>query len=442
MALRPANFKLPLRGPDFDPPQPLVLQIDRGTAPSTATAMPTRSQQRHVLEALGGWVQATSATVLLAPLLLRTYDTPIVSAIEGVWRMRGKLSSMALLVGAYAAVLAGRLYLTALPPINSTDLLRYVGFGRQFWRYGLAIYGQTPRAFGDVPYADLWPDLPFIYPAVALLFFAGTSAILPNLLFPRLVLTAIELLNALLAARLTRSRLFGLIYFLNPVSLWWYSREGQYEPLVALLCLAALLALEHRSRLSVALVALGIQAKYWPGALMPTFLRREWRPRAYVYAALALLPSLAFLVAGQYVLGALTNPAMARNCNPYTWFPWDPSRTCWTPGWHLTLNAIATYGMLAAAMLAWVTEPKRLAAIADYLPLVVFLVYLKSSSWATAWYLPMCAVFALPIRRPWLRWAILLLGCLEPIAWAGLAGRPIGWLNPDPPWQYVWGLIP
>lgn len=343
---------------------------------------------------------------------------------------------------AYAVVLGARLYLATLPPINSTDLMRYLGFGRQFWRYGLGIYEHTPKEFGAVPYADLWPSLPFIYPAVALLFFAGIAGILPNLLFPRLVLTLIELVNSVLVARHTRSKWYGLVYFLSPVSIWWYSREGQYEPLVALTCLLALLSLARSSRWSYCWLALGVQAKYWPGVLLPHVLRRERRLSALGLGLLAFLPSLLFLVAGPYVLGALTSPGMAQNCNPYFWIPFDPLRSCWTPRWHLALNALATYGVLLAAVAALASETKRRSAILDYLPLLAFVAYYKSINWATAWYLPMCAVFALPIRRPWLRWVVLILTFVEPIAWAGLLGRPIGWLNPAPPGQYVWGLIP
>jgi hypothetical protein len=65
--------------------------------------------------------------------------------------------------------------------------------------------------------------------------------------------------------------------------------------------------------------------------------------------------------------------------------------------------------------------------------------YYKSINWAAAWYLVMFGVFAVPIERRWVRWAILLLSMAEPVAWAGLFGSPIGWINPEPPWPYIWG---
>ncbi|NLE77071.1 MAG: hypothetical protein GX605_10030, partial [Chloroflexi bacterium] len=162
---------------------------------------------------------------------------------------------------AYALGLGIRLYLATQAPSNSTDLLRHVGFGKEFWHHSLSIYNYAPRDFGDAPYAALWPNQHYIYPAISMFFFAFLAALWPSLFFPRLVLTLIELANGLLMARLSHNRWFGLAYFLNPVSMWWYSHEGQYEPVVALLTLLSLLYLARRSVWGYAWLGLGIQAK-------------------------------------------------------------------------------------------------------------------------------------------------------------------------------------
>jgi len=341
----------------------------------------------------------------------------------------------------YAAGLLWRLHLASEPPLNSTDLLRYVGFGHEFWRYGLSIYNYTPADFGDAPYAQLWPRLQFIYPAVALLFFAATAAVYPCLFFPRLVLTALDLLNAGLIARLSGDRWLGLAFFLNPVSVWWTSREGQYEALVAFCVLLALLLLRRNSSWAHAWLGLAIQAKYWPAALLPYFLGTLRGSRSLLSLVLSFLPSLAFALRSQYVFHILGNPAMAANCNPYFWNWADSSKTCGTPGWHLALNALATYGVLAALVGSALADRREPARLLRYAAPLAFIAYYKGVTWATAWYMPMCFVFALPVGRRRLLWAILLLSMIEPIAWAGLCGHPIGWLNPQPPVEYVFRSV-
>jgi hypothetical protein len=368
---------------------------------------------------------------------------------------------------AYGLILLGRLYLTTQPPLNSTDLLRYLGYGREFWRYGFTIYNYTPRDFGDAPYSNIWPDLHFIYPGVAMLFFAGVAAIWPSLFFARLLLTLLELLNGLLLTRITGSRLYGLLYFLNPVSIWWTSGEGQYEGLVAFLTLLALASVAGHPRAeqldknrgespraplrfpnfgdaahptwSYVWLGLAIQAKYWPGVLLPYFLYRIRGVRPLAAFVLSFIPSLLFTLSSVYIFHLIGSEEMAVNCNPFAWNWNDDTLTCWTPRWHLLLNAAATYGILGVILVGAYLERRNPEQLLVYGGLLAFVIYYKSINWATAWYLPMFGVFAAPVRRPWVRWAILLLSFAEPIAWAGLFGAPISWLNPEPPVPYIWG---
>jgi len=188
-------------------------------------------------------------------------------------------------------------------------------------------------------------------------------------------------------------------------------------------------------------LALGAQAKYWPALLAPFLLRQERRLKTLALGAAAFLPSLLFALFSVYVFHLPGNPAMAMNCNPYTWNFLDESLTCWTPAWHLAINAVATYGSLAALAAGAATERRQPARLLAYLAPVGFLVYYKSINWATPWYLLMLPVFAAPIGRRWVRWCVLLLSLAEPIAWAGIAGAPIGWINPEPPAAFMWGGV-
>jgi hypothetical protein len=356
-------------------------------------------------------------------------------------RRRSANAALILLASAYVLILLGRLYLTTRPPINSTDLLRYVGFGKEFWTYGLTIYDYTPRQFGETPYSNIWPDLQFIYPALAVFFFAGLAGIWPSLFFARLALTLLELANAVLVTRLTGDRWYGLLYFLNPVSIWWISHEGQYESLVAFFTLLALLHLARRTSWSYGWLGLAIQAKYWPGLLLPFFFAQERRSRALTILVLSFLPSLLFVLFSAYIFHIVGSDSMAENCNPFLWNVTDDTKSCWTPMWHLLVYAAATYGILLVVLAGLGQDWRRPERWPDYLAVLLFVLYYKSINWAAAWYLVMFGVFAAPIRRPWLRWAVLLLSLAEPIAWAGLFGSPIGWVNPEPPWAYIWGGI-
>ncbi len=348
-------------------------------------------------------------------------------------------ASFYLLALAYGLVLLARLYQASQPPINSTDLLRYLGFGKEFWTYGLAIYNYTPRQFGDTPYSNIWADLQFIYPATAMFFFAAIAAVWPSLFFARLVLSLLELANGLLAGRLTGDRLYGLLLFLSPVSLWWTSREGQYEAVVVFFTLLALLHLARRTAWSYGWLGLAIQAKYWPGILLPYFLVRERHPRPLVILVLSFLPSLLFLLFSVYIFHIFGSERMAENCNPFLWNITDDSKSCWTPMWHLSIYAAATYGILGVTLVGMFLDRRDPERLLSYSGVLLFVLYYKSINWAAAWYLPMFAVFAVPIQRRWVRWAIFLLSLAEPIAWAGLLGSPIGWINPEPPWPYIWG---
>jgi hypothetical protein len=357
------------------------------------------------------------------------------------FQLERQTRSFYMLACAYALILLGRLYLTTQPPINSTDLLRYIGFGKEFWTYGLTIYNYTPRDFGVTPYSNLWPDLQFIYPAMAMLFFAAVAAIWPSLFFARLVLTLLELANGLLITRITGDKLYGLFYFLNPVSIWWISHEGQYESLITFFTLLALLHLTLRTAWSYGWLGLAIQAKYWPGVLLPYFLNQDRRLRPLVIFAIAFVPSLFFILFSDYIFHIFGSQVMATNCNAFVWNLLDDTRTCGTPMWQLIINAVATYGVLLVVLAGIVLDRRNPERWLTYVALLAFIVYYKSITWATSWYLLMFAILAIPIRRPWIRWAVLLLSFVEPIAWAGIFGAPIGWVNPDPPTPYIWGGI-
>lgn len=355
------------------------------------------------------------------------------------------------LVWLFVAATIYRLYLCLQPPITSTDLLRNIGFGKEFWKYGLTIYNYSPRHFVGTPYAQYWPHQHFIYPALAMLFFALVSKIWPALFFGKLVLTAIEGLNAFLIWKISGDRLLALLYYISPASLWWFSREGQYEPLLVLFGLLALYLLSRRPQWAYLNLALAIQTKYTPGFLLPYFLRKKIGWREGLFFIIGFIPSILFTLRGEYIFRIFTPGYMPTNCNSYAWNISNVEKLCGTPFWLVVANALLTYSMLILCLVLAirrilsppvlsVAEGSKGYRVFEYLGLALILVFLKSITWAQFWYIPTIPLFALTIEEPRERRLFFSLCLFEMAALHNLLIAPFGWVNPSPPYQYMWGL--
>jgi hypothetical protein len=351
----------------------------------------------------------------------------------------------------FAATTIYRLYLCLQPPITSSDLLRYIGFGKEFWKYGLTIYNYPAEHFVGTPYAQHWPRMHFIYPALSILFFAFVSKIWPALFFGKLILTAVEGLNAFLIWKISDDRLLALLYYISPASLWWVSREGQYEPLLVLFGLTALYLLSRRPQWAYFNLALAIQTKYTPGFLLPYFLRKKIGGREGLFFIVGFIPSILFTLRSEYIFRIFTPGYMAANCNSYTWNIFNADKLCGTPFWLVVANAILTYGILILCLAfairsvlspskGSVLGPSKGHRIFEYVGLASFMVFLKSLSWAQFWYIPTIPLFALTIEEPRERRLFFSLCLFEMAALYNLLIAPFGWVNPSPPYQYMWGL--
>jgi hypothetical protein len=359
----------------------------------------------------------------------------------------------------FVAATLYRLYLCLQPPITSSDLLRYIGFGKEFWKYGLTIYNYPTEHFVGTPYAQHWPRMHFIYPALSILFFALVSKIWPALFFGKLVLTAIEGLNAFLIWKISDDRLLALLYYISPASLWWVSREGQYEPLLVLFGLIALYLLSRRPQWAYFNLALAIQTKYTPGFLLPYFLRKKIGWREVLFFVIGFIPSILFTLRSEYIFRIFVPGYMAANCNSYTWNIFNTDKLCGTPFWLVVANALLTYGILILCLafaVRSILSPRRPEPVEgskgsvlsslkghrvfEYLGLAFFIIFLKSLSWAQFWYIPTIPLFALTIEEPRERRLFFALCLFEMAALHSLLIAPFGWVNPSPPYQYMWGL--
>jgi len=353
------------------------------------------------------------------------------------------------LVWLFVAATIYRLYLCLQPPITSTNLLRYIGFGKEFWKYGLTIYNYPTEHFVGTPYAQHWPRMHFIYPALAILFFALVSKIWPALVFGKLILTVIEGLNALLIWKISDDRLLALLYYISPASLWWVSHEGQYEPLMVLFGLIALYLLSRRPQIGATVpwaylnLALAIQTKYTPCFLLPYFLTKKVGWRESLFFIVGFIPSILFTLRSEYIFRLWTPGYMPTNCNSYAWNIFDAEKLCGTPYWLVIANALLTYGTLVLCLvfaLRHVLSSSKGHRVFEYLGLAFFIVFLKSLSWAQFWYIPIIPLFAITIQEPQERRLFFSLCLFEMAALHNLLIAPFGWVNPSPPYQYMWGL--
>lgn len=170
-----------------------------------------------------------------------------------------------------------RLYYTTEIMTITGDTLRLIIHGIYVNQQGLSAAGQSLTDQSEIYGRIAWSYLPWNYPAIALLFFTLISKTLPTLFFAKLILTAIEACNAWLVYRFSGNRWLGLIYWMSPVSMWWASHEGQFEPLQNLFVLLALVLLARRPAWSLVMLAIAIQVKLTAGAFLPYFAYRIYK---------------------------------------------------------------------------------------------------------------------------------------------------------------------
>lgn len=204
-------------------------------------------------------------------------------------------------------------------PTGTTDCFRHLGFSSHFWDLGVGVYATVPRNFAPERWAQTWPDVPYIYPPVTLLFFAACSGLGLGTVGVRLILTGCEFLVSRLFAR--HNRWWGPLYFASPMSVWWCSHEGQYEPLVALLLALSLSSgLGGRWARAGVLFALAVQAKQLAVLALPWLLWRG-RQRFVLGVILGALPCVPVYLTFPDLLGRPHLVLHHGHFNPYAGEP-------------------------------------------------------------------------------------------------------------------------
>jgi hypothetical protein len=281
-----------------------------------------------------------------------------------------------------------------------------------------------------------WTAQPYNYPPLALGFFVFLAYVGPSVLIAKLVLTALELLNACLVFHLTGSRCVAAVYWCLPLSIWWVSREAQFEPLQNTLVLLGLIGLRANRRWSWACWVAACQVKIFAVLLAPQFAWR-WcalapipRLRALALAVLALFPT---------VLACAFWPVIHQTLSTFSWDviwnPWhwrallDVRYGHWCPSYLLLWMRCAT--LFLAGAIVWLGLRDRMekdAVIAPLLFLIASVVMAVFQGWYFCALIPLVLAPRGTVAKLFL---LALVQCCEPLSVYQLCVRPVGWGSPS-----------
>jgi hypothetical protein len=325
------------------------------------------------------------------------------------------------------AVATLRLHECGVLPTETGDIVRNVLYGVAAHADGIAVAAEPLTHLYPQWTGVAWARFPYNYPPVALAFFTLVASISPSVFAAKLALTLIEAINACLIGRLTRSVTLAVLYWASPLSIWWVSREGQFEPLQAMVVLLAIAAATSRPFVGGFSLALGVSTKVTAGALAPWLARETWSlgTRSRWSAASGVALGLAPLVAAQWLYGGVTNVARYSALlayNPYYWNPLADRFTGNAPIF-VAANEIASYGLLGILIALAIRSRDRLAYVAP----IAFVAFCKLHGNVEFWYWLMLPAFLVPIpERRWRFALIALCPLIDLHAIVELVAGPIG----------------
>lgn len=216
----------------------------------------------------------------------------------------------------FLVALLVRVILLASPPTLSDDIYRYV------WEGTLTAHGGNPylHAPGDLALVD-WahdthralvnhPEVPSIYPPLAMGVFALLSSVWADPLSFKLLSALADAGTAALLARILLDRRHppdgAWLYALLPLGAIESAGSGHLEPL-AIFCLVLAIHSWDRRRTGALWAGLGALLKLLPGVVFLALLRRPRRtwPEAVLVVLIGLAATWPFLEAGPRLLEGL-----------------------------------------------------------------------------------------------------------------------------------------
>lgn len=336
----------------------------------------------------------------------------------------------------YVILLAGggclRLYYCFQLTPYTTDLVRNLGYGKAFPYYGLVLYDLTPLDLAPYPCQYFWENHHYSYPPVTMLLFASIAALGTALPLAKIILTLFDAAGSWAMWKYTGDRWVVLLYWLNPTSVWFTSREGQFEGFVVFWSVLALLALQHKKNYALGILGLAIQTKFFPIFLLPYFLQNlSWREPRRLTAQLAwgifsLVPSLLAYLFGGYP-AHLLEMNYVPNINPLSWLVADPTRYVEYPVWliysHLFFSVAFEFFCLYGL--------KRTQTIWPWLTPFLFVFQVHTSRLGQFWYLMYLPALCLLVEEKNFRRA-LFLGCwgMSLLGLSSIVSGLTGYQNP------------
>ena len=326
------------------------------------------------------------------------------------------------------------------PPSDTSDLYRHLGFTSHWWENPADFYHRVPTDFGEEFWTRFWGEMGYIYPPLALLFFAPLGSLGVGLVWVKMILTIFDLLSACLIGR-TLSWWAGLLLFSAPVSVWYTSHEGQYESLVTLLLVLSILS-ARRGRWIVcgSFFQLALQTKQLALFAAPYFLweifqrTSDLRRKAFTrFAAgwfVTLLPFLPFYH-WRHDLWLLPLVNQGNVLNSYYW----PAFWTFTGMEHfdgvsrLRISWNEAVSLISlVVLLAFVVRGSLMRRLPQDLPSIGFWSAIKSMSWVMNWYVLLLPGLNLCLWRH-RRWFLLL--CV--LYWFQCGQEVAGFFGDDDP---------
>ncbi len=331
-----------------------------------------------------------------------------------------------------AIVAALRLVYCFQLQVYTTDLNRNLAYGKAFSIYGFTLYDLTPYDLSPWPVQYLWPNHHYPYPGATLLFFAALAQLSTAVWVGKLALTALEAANAWLAYKITHDKWTALLLWCNPISIWFASREGQFEPWAAFWSLLAIYALRRGKPWALGALGVAVQCKLFPILLAPMFLMDlSWKQpkrlaRKLAWALASLAPTVLASLQSDYMRRFLT-PGYIPAYNPITWNLSDPALYPFFPFWLVTAHWAA--GLLFVSIGLWGLWQTN--AWRQFLAPLLQVVGVKANLLGQFWYLMVVAPFCVAIEDTRWRRGMLTLAVLLGIRslYSILIG-PVGYQNP------------
>jgi len=295
-----------------------------------------------------------------------------------------------------------RLHQCAQLPVVSADAFRHVYWGIIVNTHGYDAITKSLLSFRPDLDFVAWNQLGYNYPILSLLFDQVSAGLHSSLFTYKFLLTLVEAVNGVLVYSYSRSRLLAAFYWASPLSIWWVSREGQFEPLQNLLILAALLLIDRSRLKSLAFVVIGlaVQVKLTALCLLPYLFYRIWHTGTKVQAGLAFL--LSFLPSAMLLMVAnplqLLSQSLSLNYNPYHFNVFHPEMFGADSLLVIAANQVSSYALLFVLLLyAWLN--KRSGRWIEVVPILLFVIFLKGASMAQSWYLITLMPLLLPLSN-------------------------------------------